>query len=663
MRFFFFTALFSISLSFSFAQSPLDKPLNAQEVAGTIKRAADWQLSNPNRTPLNDWVIAPLYDGLIDLSKTTGDSKYLAAVIRMGMQSGWMPGSRVYFADDHAVGHAWLDIYAMDPSRKERLTPFKKRMDFILAQPITAKLSLLPGSSAKKFRPTDRWTWCDALYMAPPTLSRLAKLTDDTRYLDFLDAEYKVTYDDLFDVEENLFYRDARFHSQRSPNGRKVFWSRGNGWVFAGIPMMLDTYPQDRPARKFYTELFQKMAPAILATQQPDGLWYPNMLDPGDIPTGETSGSAFFVYGMAWGVNHGLLDREKYWPAVIRGWNALLNHIGEDGYVGYVQPIGSAPSRLSMKSTQLYGTGGVLLAGAEILRGLKAVNPMPPAELLAQAEKQISEDQTPRAYARFFPERKDDLAWENDKVAFRIYGPALQKSTEASGIDAWMKKVPHPVIDRWYADDLAGRRSYHKDHGEGFDGFKVGDSLGCGGIAIWKNDRLITANVYDEAKILYTTPDVVEIEAFYTYPDVDGIEYKERRIIRLRQGERLNEVISRFSSSKKPAADIEVAVGLIAQTPDAQFTFEPERGLMAVWDTLEPGKKAFGMGAIVPAGARMLTHPHTTSAPKTDHALAILRTDEKGEVHYRVGSGWIEDGETTSREAWIKYLGQKLEKP
>ncbi|MGH8048344.1 MAG: glycoside hydrolase family 88 protein, partial [Chthoniobacterales bacterium] len=141
------------------------EPLDPAQITATLKRVADWQLANPNHTNLREWVIAPLYDGLIDVSETTGDPKYLAAVIRMGIQSGWEPGNAFYFADEHAVGHAWLDIYMMDPSQKLRLDPFKKRLDAILAKPITEKLvggqtPKTPGVGA-----TDRWTWCDALYM------------------------------------------------------------------------------------------------------------------------------------------------------------------------------------------------------------------------------------------------------------------------------------------------------------------------------------------------------------------------------------------------------------------------------------------------------------------------------------------------------------------
>jgi unsaturated rhamnogalacturonyl hydrolase len=269
------------------------KTLDAQEVRATIKRVADWQLAHPVSYEPQHWAMAPLYDGLIDASLTTGDPKYLAPVIRAGRQIAWQPGPRVYHADDHAAGHAWLRIYLMDATDPTLLQPFKDRFDEILAKPITEDLSFTEEAETPGVERTDRWTWSDALYMAPPTLGRLSQATGD--------AEFKVTYDALFDPEENLFYRDTRFIDQRTPNGEKVFWSRGNGWVYAGLAELLNAVPIDYPTREFYIGVFQQMSPDVLAAQQPDGLWYPSLKDPEHIAIGETSGSALFLFGMAWG--------------------------------------------------------------------------------------------------------------------------------------------------------------------------------------------------------------------------------------------------------------------------------------------------------------------------------------------------------------------------
>ena len=371
--------------------APVEHTLTAQQVAATIKLAADWQLANPSPQDPRHWSMAPLYDGLIDTSLTTADPRYLAAVLRAGMRIDFELGSRTYHADGHAAGHAWLRLYLMDPERDpEVLEPFVEQFNEIVEHPITEELSFTeeppPG-----LRVTDRWTWADALYMAPPTLTLLAKATGDKRYTRFMDAEFRVTYDALFDPEEHLFYRDSSYIDERTPNGAKVFWSRGNGWVYAGLALSINNLPADYPTRCFYAGLFQRMSPAVLAAQQPDGHWYPSLKDPLHVPVGETSGSALFVFGMAWGVRQGLLDPATYWPAVERGWKAILTRIDPDGAVNFVQPFGEAPEPFDPTSRATYGTGAVLMAGSEILRALGATAQVEPAELLEQAEALVEE--------------------------------------------------------------------------------------------------------------------------------------------------------------------------------------------------------------------------------------------------------------------------------
>ena len=306
-----------------------------EEISAALKRSADWQLASPTGMTTTSWIIAPFYDGLLRTALTTGDPKYLAAVIRFGTQSGWTPGKRVYHADDHAVGHAWLDLYLMDPSEKKRLAPMRDRLSHIIANPVTEKLAHGKIPVTKGVDVGDRWSWCDALYMAPPTLTRLHAATGDTKYLDFLEKEYRQTYQDLYDPEEHLFFRDAKFIDKKTPAGKKTFWSRGNGWVYGGLALMLEHLPADHSSRAFYETLFKEMTTAILACQQPDGLWTPSLLDPAQVPTGETSGSGFFVFGLAWGVNHGLLDRASHWPAITRGGPASCH----------------APSRMASSAT------------------------------------------------------------------------------------------------------------------------------------------------------------------------------------------------------------------------------------------------------------------------------------------------------------------------
>jgi unsaturated rhamnogalacturonyl hydrolase len=657
----------AISLALSDPSSADD--LTPARITAALKLSADWQLAHPSGTETRDWIIAPLYDGLLRTALATGDAKYLAAVLRFGTQSGWMPSNRVYHADDHAVGHAWLDIYQMDPLRKERLAPMKERLSHVIDHPVTELLAHGSKPKTKGVTVSDRWSWCDALYMAPPTLARLFTITGDRKYLDFLDREFQSTYDALYDPAEHLFFRDATFFEKKTPNGKKTFWSRGNGWVYGGLALMLEHLPKDHSKRGFYESLFKEMTTSILAAQQPDGLWHPSLLDPKEIDTGETSGSGFFTFGLAWGVNHGLLDRAAHLPVITRAWDGLMTRIGPDGLVGYVQPVGAAPDHLEAGNTQDYGTGAFLMAGSEILRLLGVTTADGPA-LLKAAEKLAAEDVTPRAYARLVPERKDDLAWENDKVAFRVYGPALRSGPEDSGIDAWTKRVARPVIDKWYSDDLTRGISYHKDHGEGLDAYHVGDTRGCGGLGLWIDDKLVTADTWISAEIIWTGPEVAEFHTVYQYPlQVENKPLFEYRITRLRLGERLCDISStfsiqpnqRFRNIKKAVPPPgEVAIGLNSQDKGASMTLNAEAGIIAVYEPL--AGKNLGTGIMVnPTTVIRTTRlPATDKLGKNEQALIMIRPDEKGSVSWRSGFAWAGDGDINTEEGWLAYLKSKM---
>ena len=180
-----------------------------------------------------------------------------------------------------------------------------------------------------------RWCWCDALFMAPPAWLELGRQTGDGRYVDFAIAEFWSTTAFLLDPRENLYYRDSRFFERRDDKGRKLFWSRGNGWVFAGLANMLEALPVDHPERARIEKLFRDMAEKLKSLQKADGYWAPSLLGPENSPA-ETSGTGFFVYGLAWGVKNKLLSSDEYRDAIDKGWTALSRAVAMDGRLGWV---------------------------------------------------------------------------------------------------------------------------------------------------------------------------------------------------------------------------------------------------------------------------------------------------------------------------------------
>ncbi len=219
------------------------------------------------------------------------------------------------------------------------------------------------------------WWWCDALFMAPPTLAKLAAITGDKSYLDLNDKYFRETYDRLYNKDERLYARDASYlindkgEGKLEANGKKIFWSRGNGWVMGGLVRLLEEVPKDHPSREFYLKQFRDMADRVIELQQPDGLWRSSLLDPASYPGGESSGTGFYVYSLAWGINNKLLDRKKFEPVVRKAWTGLNTLVHPDGMVGWTQPIGADPRRnFNADSWEVYGAGAYLLAGSEIVK-------------------------------------------------------------------------------------------------------------------------------------------------------------------------------------------------------------------------------------------------------------------------------------------------------
>lgn len=180
-------------------------------------------------------------------------------------------------------------------------------------------------------------------------------------------TEFKATTDFLFDKKESLYYRDESYMGKLD-NGTKIFWARGNGWVFAGLVNVMNELDPQSKEYKYFLNIYKKMAAKLLEIQTPEGHWAMSLLGQKFYPTPETSGTAFNVYGLAWGINQGILDKAAYTPAVKKGWNALVGHVTNEGMLGYVQPIGAAPGKAWADKTEVYGTGAFLSAGSEVYK-------------------------------------------------------------------------------------------------------------------------------------------------------------------------------------------------------------------------------------------------------------------------------------------------------
>ena len=329
----------------------LDRSVKPAAVKAAMRIVADWQVARIADTPSQDWTFATLYAGLIAASDALKDPRYRDLVRRVAEHYDWTLGPRKSHADDQAIGQSYLALNRLQPD-PHHLAAMRAQFEGLMAE---------PDDPAKPV-----WWWCDALFMAPPVWAGLAATTHDARFLSTMDREWHIADKLLWDPQERLFYRDASYLDKHEKNGRKIFWSRGNGWVMGGLVRVLQTLPKDDPRRAFYENKLKAMADSVARLQEADGLWRPGLLDAADYPLPEVSGSAFFVYAISWGVNHHLLDRRRFAPIAAKGWAGLVSHIYADGRLGSIQPIGAAPGAYTAGASYVFGTGAFLLAGCEV---------------------------------------------------------------------------------------------------------------------------------------------------------------------------------------------------------------------------------------------------------------------------------------------------------
>jgi unsaturated rhamnogalacturonyl hydrolase len=333
----------------------LSPALNRIEVEKAMLKVADWQLERARQGFNQDWTFAVLYSGFMAVSEITGNPKYRDAMLVVGKEFKWQMGSEYKDANDQALGRTYLELY-LRYRAPEMIANVRTEFDQILRGPPEPPKIQLP------------WWWCDALFMAPPAWARMYKATGDITYLDYLDREWWATSGRLYDRQEHLYFRDARYLNSKQANGKKIFWSRGNGWVMAGMAGVLEYMPDGYPERQRFVEQFQQMSAAIAAVQGSDGLWRTGLLDPDSYPLPENSGSAFFTYALAWGINHKVLNPSVYAPVVAKAWKGLLSHIYSDGRFGCIQSVADSPGNFKPTSSYVYGVGAFLLAGSEVDR-------------------------------------------------------------------------------------------------------------------------------------------------------------------------------------------------------------------------------------------------------------------------------------------------------
>ena len=364
--------MFLLSVGLATVSVHAQKLPKKAEVMKALKLSNDyWQEKHPAEK-WAFWDIAAYHTGNMEAYKLTKDPDYLAYSERWAEHNEWKGAKSdnkaewkysygekddyVLFGDWQICFQTYIDLYNLKPDPK-KIARAKEVMSYQVSTPNE-----------------DYWWWADGLYMVMPVMTKMYNLTGEDIYLEKLYTYFEYANSIMFDEEENLYYRDAKYvyPKHKSANGKKDFWARGDGWVLAGLAKVLADLPADAPHRDVYVEKFKRMAEAVRQSQQPEGYWTRSMLDKEHAPGPETSGTAFFTYGLLWGINNGYLDKKEYLPTVKKAWKYLSKEaLQPNGHLGYVQPIGerAIPGQVvDQHSTAPFGVGAFLLVASEMYR-------------------------------------------------------------------------------------------------------------------------------------------------------------------------------------------------------------------------------------------------------------------------------------------------------
>lgn len=686
----------------------------SEEVLGLIVKANDYWQANNSPYCRGFWDNAAYFTGNMEAYRMTGKAEYYQYSDKWCRHNEWKGAKSndkqnwkyqwygegddfVLFGDWQICFQTYIDMYNLVPA-EYKVARAKEVMGYEC------------DMTDNKF-----WWWADALYMVMPVMTKMYKLTGEMRYLDKLYENFLWSDSLMWDAEAQLYYRDGKYiwpKVKTSCDGGKSFWARGDGWVLAGLAKVLADMPKDYKGYPFFLQRYQQLAEGVARCQQADGYWSRSMLCEGDAPGPETSGTAFFCYGLEWGVNNGLLDKSKYESTIESAWNYLKGTaLQADGSIGYVQPIGEKPDPTKIvdsRSQAPFGTGAWLLAACERVRYLDAkangkvevkvsnqtsLNRQDVVELDAKSvysklgigggrqfvvrnadnvevPYQITSDGKiliqafvrpqssavytiskcqPRDYrldcnGRIYPNREEDLAWENDRNAWRLYGPRMM-GKGVNGYDVFTKNVAYPIQDVLYQSELTsygineqlkkqGRGgewneihksyTYHRDHGQGMDAYTVGSTLGAGASALIVDGKMQLSDAFSKAEILDNGPlrFTVRIQ----------IGDNETRTISQDRGSHLAKACVTYA---EVPAKSQITSGIVIHEDNKTAVINPKAGYIAYADNILNPETQNGQLYIA------CLYPDKTKYTRQDsHVMGIQNYKAGDNFTYYFGTAW-----------------------
>ena len=470
-------------------------------------------------------------------------------------------------------------------------------------------------------------------------------IENNDEYIDY--AVWMVTsiWDILYDSDSGLIHQARGCKGHPAGYITEDCWSRGNGWLSHALGALLKYLPEDHSQRKTIENISEKYFKAVFEYQDAEGLWHQEMTWKDSYV--EISGSALLLYGIGEAIDSGVLPK-KYLKQFRKGLEGMMRYVDMNGNVAntcsgclaYLNGTKADYDSHAYYTNEPHAFGPVILAIAKAYElGIKSLElDFEPGCAFAH--------RLPVCHVRFISERKEDIAWENDKVAFRIYSREV-KGKAGSGVDFWTKSVDEPIIETWYALNAAGQ-DYHTDRGQGYDFYAVGNNRGIGGTGIWADSTLVVSEPYANYRIYSDGPELLDFEISYQPYMAAGRTIYEKKRIRMVLSTNFYQVTSTIETSD--GEDAVLAVG-VTDFGKSVMTQDAEAGMLTLIEQISEKN-----GAIVSA---VIADPERINnfVSYGKDRLVLMNVKSGEPVTYYIGAAWDGDSRFEPIEwKWSQYM-------
>lgn len=491
---------------------------------------------------------------------------------------------------------------------------------------------------------TDDKIFIDVAFAVTPYLLYAGLKKGNQQYINMAVDETLGLFRILKDKKTGLLHQARGFAGTGSISEDN--WSRGNGWGAFALAILVRDLPHSHPKYKEVEELGRQFFTAVLKYQNKEGLWHQEITDKTSYV--ETSGSGLLLYGLGIMLEKRVID-QKYMENFKHGLAGYMSYIGTEGSVSHACFSCLAPNEGTKKDYKSrpwvfndhHAFGPAVLAFSQAAKmGIADVKPLKRMGIYSIADS----PKTVRAYMKF--ERGSDITWENDRIAYRLYGPSV-RSKVGNGIDVWTKKVDYPVIDNWYKLNEEGK-DYHTDRGEGCDFYHMGKLRGCGSIAVWVDGKPYPSETFDSYKFLKNQNDGIGVQLNYQTWNVPGITaLEEKKIIEMGLGTNLFKVSSTIKSDK----DMELIIGIgITTYGHPEINKDQKAATVSTWENTSTEHGSVG-SAVLADPKNFIGYGWYEG-----DQYVLIRVKTNIPFIYYAGAGWDKSSFFKNKEDWFNYI-------